>query len=112
MKLLCLLVEAGPVTVDRETLVGELWPRGFVNEEALSRAVAELQRHMGDDARNPEFIETIPKRGYRLVAFIRPLEGERQVLKRHSVNVRTWVLVATGILVAGMIAYQVFLIQL
>jgi DNA-binding winged helix-turn-helix (wHTH) protein len=68
MKLLCLLVDAQGATVDREKLVDALWPRGFVNEEALSKAIAELRRHLGDDARAPRFIETVPKRGYRMVA--------------------------------------------
>ncbi len=70
MKLLCLLKDAGGATVAREALINTLWPRGFVNEEALSRAVAELRQHLGDDARRPSFIETIPKQGYRLVATV------------------------------------------
>jgi Tol biopolymer transport system component/DNA-binding winged helix-turn-helix (wHTH) protein len=75
MDLLCLLAAAPNRTVDRDDLVAALWPRGHVNEDALSRAVAELRRHLGDDARNPRFIETLPKRGYRLLVPVEPLPG-------------------------------------
>jgi len=54
--------------VRRDVLIGEVWERQFVNDEVLSRTVAELRRLLGDSARIPQYIETIPKRGYRLVA--------------------------------------------
>lgn len=68
MRLLELLVEDAGNTVTREYLIEMLWPRGYVNEEALSRAVNELRGLLGDNARNPKFIRTIPKKGYRLIA--------------------------------------------
>lgn len=67
MSLFCLLAKADGETMRREDLVNALWPRGYVNDEALSRAVAELRQALGDDARQPRFIETVPKRGYRLL---------------------------------------------
>ena len=72
MLLLELLVADAGKTVSRDELIEALWPRGFVNEEALSRAVNELRSLLGDNARNPEFIRTVPKRGYRLIADIGP----------------------------------------
>ncbi len=68
MRLLGLLVEHAGQTVSRETLIEELWPRGFVNEEALSRSVNELRGLLDDNARAPQFILTVPKQGYRLIA--------------------------------------------
>src|SRR5262249_1202560 len=44
------------------------WPNTVVTEDVLKRCIAELRRAFDDDARNPRFIETISKRGYRLVA--------------------------------------------
>ena len=76
VKLLCRLALARGATVSREELIEELWPRGFVNEEALSRAVADLRQYLGDDARQPAFVETVPKRGYRLVADIHWAESD------------------------------------
>src|SRR5512139_3381499 len=65
--LLRLAAEPGQV-VTRERLIEDVWPRRMVNDEVLSRAIAELRTALGDDARQSRYIETIPKVGYRLVA--------------------------------------------
>jgi Tol biopolymer transport system component/DNA-binding winged helix-turn-helix (wHTH) protein len=66
-----LAAEPGRV-VSHETLLAEVWERGHVAPEVLARAVAELRRALGDEPRAPRYIETIPKRGYRLVATVAP----------------------------------------
>ena len=63
--LLRLVADAGrPVT--RETLIADVWPRRGVTDEVLSRAIADLRGVLGDDARRPAYLETLPKVGYRL----------------------------------------------
>jgi DNA-binding winged helix-turn-helix (wHTH) protein len=52
----------------KDEIIEAVWARKFISETTLTRAVAELRRVLGDDAQDPRFIETIPKRGYRLVA--------------------------------------------
>ncbi len=64
--LLRLAVQPGQL-VRRETLLDEVWERRHVNEEVLSRAIADLRQALGDDAKAPRYIETLPKLGYRLV---------------------------------------------
>ena len=54
--------------VSKEKILETVWPNQFVAESTLSRAIAELRRVLGDDAQKPRFIETIPRRGYRLIA--------------------------------------------
>lgn len=66
-----LAAEPGRV-VSHETLLAEVWERGHVAPEVLARAVAELRRALGDEPKAPRYIETIPKRGYRLVAAVAP----------------------------------------
>lgn len=56
--------------VAKAELVDVLWPEEFVADAVLNRALCELRRRLGDDAAAPRFIETIPKRGYRLVAAV------------------------------------------
>ena len=73
--LLRLAAEPGAV-VRRETLLEEVWPRRMVNDEVLSRAIAELRTALGDDARAARYIETLPKIGYRLVATVAGVEQE------------------------------------
>ncbi|MCL4690600.1 MAG: PD40 domain-containing protein [Burkholderiales bacterium] len=67
--LLRLAAQPGEV-VPRERLIEDVWPRRMVNDEVLSRAIAELRTALGDDPRQPRYVETIPKAGYRLVAAV------------------------------------------
>lgn len=62
-----LLADPGLV-VSRDQLIEEVWTRKQVNDEVLSRAIAELRSLLGDDARHPQFIETLAKGGYRWIA--------------------------------------------
>jgi len=59
--------------VSKEVILKTVWPDTFVTEDVLTRSISELRRTFQDDAREPRIIETIPKRGYRLVA---PVERE------------------------------------
>lgn len=70
--LVCLASRAGEV-VDRETLQNEVWAGRVFGDDPLNRCIAELRRQLGDRAGSPHYIETIPKRGYRLVAPITPI---------------------------------------
>ena len=67
--LMALLERPGEV-VTRETLRGQLWSDDtFVEfEHALNAAINRLRQTLGDDAASPRFIETLPGRGYRLIA--------------------------------------------
>ena len=68
--LVCLAARPGE-TWSREALIEAVWSRKVVNDEVLSRAIAELRGLLGDDARDPRYIETLPKTGYRLLAEVR-----------------------------------------
>lgn len=61
--------------VAKERLIEEVWAREFIADSALSRAVFELREALGDDSHHPTYVETIAKRGYRLVAPVTPVEG-------------------------------------
>lgn len=63
--------------VPKTDLVDALWPEEFVSDAVLNRAMCELRRLLGDDPADPRFVETIPKRGYRMVAVVSPC-GERK----------------------------------
>lgn len=52
----------------REQLTEILWKDKIVNEDALSRCIADLRSALGDERQNPKFIETIPKKGYRFIS--------------------------------------------
>ncbi len=67
MAVLLELAEADGGVVSKEALIAEVWEGAFTSDEALSAVIYELRRALGDDARNPSFIETIRKSGYRLL---------------------------------------------
>jgi DNA-binding winged helix-turn-helix (wHTH) protein/TolB-like protein len=68
MAVLRVLAGAGGTVVTKEALVGEVWEGAYTSDEALSAVIYEVRRALDDDARNPRFIETIRKSGYRLLA--------------------------------------------
>ena len=64
-----LLLARPGALVTRDQLRSRLWPEGtFVDfEHSLNAAVKRLRAALGDDARAPRFIETLPRRGYRWI---------------------------------------------
>jgi TolB-like protein/DNA-binding winged helix-turn-helix (wHTH) protein len=75
--LVCLAQHAGePVT--KEELLQTVWPDTYVGDDVLKGSIAELRRVFEDDAKEPRFIQTIAKRGYRLIAPIERLNGEQR----------------------------------
>ena len=65
--------------VGKDELFEHVWGRRFVAEATLTHALAELRRALGDDARAPRYVETVAKRGYRLVAPVHaPAPAARQ----------------------------------
>ena len=65
---LAYLVEHAGQVVSQDELLGALWPETFVNPEVLRKYILEIRKALGDRPNNPEFIATLPKRGYRFVA--------------------------------------------
>jgi len=68
MEVLLCLADHADEAVSKEDLVQAVWPDTFVSDDALKRCIFELRRVFEDDAREPRVIETISKRGYRLIA--------------------------------------------
>lgn len=68
MDVLCLLAAHPGEVLSREAIIDGVWGHAFGADESLTRAISHLRKVFGD-ARNPaQVIETIPKRGYRLIA--------------------------------------------
>ena len=78
--LLILLARPGEL-VTREEISKQLWPDGtFVDyEHGVNSAVNRIREALGDQARNPRFIETLARRGYRFVAPVQRVLGDGAV---------------------------------
>src|SRR5687767_10039532 len=67
--LLCLAEHAGKV-VSIDDLLDQVWSGVLVSPDSLYQAVASLRRILGDDPRQPRYIATVPRLGYRMVATV------------------------------------------
>src|SRR5258708_140152 len=67
---LAYLVEHAGRVVTQDEILEALWPETYVNPEVLRKYILEIRRALGDRATNPEFIETVPKRGSQFIAAV------------------------------------------
>jgi transcriptional activator of cad operon len=79
MRLLVCLAEHAGETVSIEELLNQVWPDVTVSSDSVYQAVAALRRVLGDDPRNPTYIATVPRLGYRMVAAVSRWEEETAV---------------------------------
>lgn len=56
--------------VTTHELLDTLWPRRIVGDDAVHRRIANLRKMLGDSSRDPKYILTVSKRGYRLIASV------------------------------------------
>ena len=68
MDVLIAMVAASPGVISPAQLMDRVWSRVVVGDNVVHQAIATLRRALGDDARAPRYVQSIPKRGYRLIA--------------------------------------------
>jgi serine/threonine-protein kinase len=68
MQVLVCLARHAPDVVSKQRLMREVWGEAFVTDEVMSHAVWELRKAFGDEAKSPRYIQTLARKGYRLVA--------------------------------------------
>jgi DNA-binding winged helix-turn-helix (wHTH) protein len=68
MELLVFLGRRSDQVVSRDELLAGVWPGVVVGDDALTQAIIKLRKALGDSPREPTYIQTVPKRGYRLIA--------------------------------------------
>ncbi|MBM3819574.1 MAG: hypothetical protein FJW14_11265 [Acidimicrobiia bacterium] len=66
------LIEHRDRLVTKEELLDTVWKDVFVTPNVLTRAIAQVRKALGDEAQDSRYIETVPKRGYRFIAGVRP----------------------------------------
>ena len=81
LRILRMLVEADGDLVEREKIRKSLWPNDTVVEfdRSINAATSKLRQALGDSADQPKYIETIPRRGYRLLVPVERLESASEV---------------------------------
>ena len=84
-QVLTILLERRGQLVSKDELFGTVWSNTAVTDDVLVQCVSEIRQAIGDDTRNPKFIKTVPKSGYRFIGAVdeiydglaidKPLEG-------------------------------------
>ena len=74
LEMLALLIENSGRMIDKEELMRRLWPDSFVEEANIAVNISQLRKALGQNGNGEQYIETVPKRGYRFVAAVREIE--------------------------------------
>lgn len=98
MDLLLLLAAHPGQVLGRERITAVLWPEVLVGDDSLARTVSKLRQALGDDAKSPRYIETLSKRGYRLLAPVSEAPVRAAGDMRPSVLARPGVLLVAALL--------------
>jgi len=70
MRVLLCLVDAAPEVVSTQALLDAVWGDVIVNDNVVHQALTHLRKALGDDTKQPTFIETIPRKGYKLIGAV------------------------------------------
>jgi DNA-binding winged helix-turn-helix (wHTH) protein/predicted negative regulator of RcsB-dependent stress response len=103
-ELLCHFSRHPRRVISKEELIDKVWQGRSLDGAAIARAVAELRKALGDTAQDPRYIETIPKRGYRLVADVK--RGKHRLSRSFVVVAAAVILVLAFLLLRSKIATQ------
>lgn len=80
-ELLLLFVNQPNTIISRQDILDDLWAGSLVTDNAINKMVANLRKVLADGAKNPRYIQTIPKRGYRLICEVTLLESDNSTEK-------------------------------
>src|SRR5260370_13333211 len=85
---LVVLVQRSGHLVEKDELMKRLWPDNFVEESNLNQHVWTLRKALGENKAGNEYIETVPKRGYRFAAEVQEFghEGFELVAERRTLT--------------------------
>lgn len=75
MDVLVFLAERPGEVAEREAIIEAVWGGRIVSDDPLSKCITELRKVLGDSAREPHYIGTVPKRGYRLLQTVEPISN-------------------------------------
>ena len=81
-ELLCALARQPGALLTKHVLLDAVWGHRFVSDSVLKGAISDIRIVLGDDPRQPRFIETVPRRGYRFVA--QKMDAQPAVPRRAS----------------------------
>jgi transcriptional activator of cad operon len=100
VRVLAYLAERAGEVVSIEELLEKVWPDVAVSQDSVYQAVASLRRQLGDDPKQPKYIETVPRLGYRLVAQVGSATVREPTQENASPRSLSWKSAAWGAVAA------------
>jgi len=79
---LALLVRRNGHVVGKDELLDEIWADAFVEESTIAQNVFTLRKALGQNHAENQFIETVPKHGYRFIADVKAIDGSPLLRRR------------------------------
>ncbi len=114
MQVLEALARARGAVVSRNELFDSIWPGQAVSDDALTNCVVELRKAFDDSAKSPQIIETIPKKGFRILTEVEAVSDDAPSAGAASLSVRTvnkWLLILPLMIVASLVVARIGWIQ-
>src|ERR1051326_5033603 len=74
--ILIVLVQNSGRVLEKKDIMDQVWPDSFVEEATLAQNIFTIRKVLGENITGTQYIETIPKRGYRFVASVKNLYQE------------------------------------
>lgn len=113
LDVLILLVREHGSLVAKQRFIDDAWSGVPVTDEALTQAIRTIRRQLGDDASKPQFIETVPKHGYRFIAPMEvagtaPAEAASIVGTSHASHFLLWRAGTLGGIIAGVLGGMIY----
>jgi DNA-binding winged helix-turn-helix (wHTH) protein len=78
MEVLVYLAGHAGEVLPKNRLIQAVWPDTFATDDVLKQAIFQLREALGDDSKEPRYIQTVPRRGYCLIADVRFPEEDRE----------------------------------
>jgi adenylate cyclase len=103
--LLLALARRANEVVSREELLAQVWAGVFVGDDVLTQGVIKLRKALGDTSGEPGYIQTIPKRGYRLIAAVSWLDREPGTVSAGPRRRVYWIAGASVLAAAAALAF-------
>src|SRR5262245_29893315 len=100
MDVLVLLADRADGIVSKEELIERVWQGRFVSDDVLTVTIYALRKALGDDAKKPRYIETVSRRGYRLIAPVKTAAPEAVLQNAARPRAPWWRIAAVAATVA------------
>ena len=81
---LCALARTPQMLVTKNALLDAVWGHRFVTESVLKSAISEVRAALGDDPKQPRYIETVSRRGYRFIGAPVPRLASAPAVERNG----------------------------